>query len=121
MKTTDKTDITLPLSPTISEVHGHIADHGVVPGEFAGCIRAGFESGYKHGREAGCRQGFNGNTAAVHQGPNNGAAIKVALEGKPAPKIGPRRVLLGMPCVRCQVYLLSEETHCPCCKQPRAA
>jgi hypothetical protein len=113
MKTNEKTDTALPLSPAISQRD----DHGVMPGEFAGMYQAGFESGYKRGREAGYRQGFNEGTAVVHQGPNNGAAIKIALEGKPAPKVGPRRMLLGMPCVRCRVYLLSEETHCPCCKQ----
>ncbi len=67
MKTNEKTDTALTLSPTISQGD----DHGV----------------------------------------------KTAVEGKPAPKVGPRRMLLGMPCVRCRVYLLSEETHCPCCKQ----
>jgi hypothetical protein len=130
MKTNEKTDLALPLLLQISQEHGE--DHAVMPGEFAGMYQAGFESGYKRGREAGYRQGFNEGTAAVHQGPDNGAAIKIALEGKPAPKVGPpldpttrkarvsgatRRMLLGMPCVRCRVYLLTEETHCPCCKQ----
>lgn len=116
MKTNEKTDTAMTLSPTISE--GNREDHGVMPGEFAGMYRAGFESGYKRGREAGYRQGFNEGTAAVQQGPNNGAATKPAVEGKPAPKVGPRRMLLGMPCATCRVYLLSDETHCPCCKQP---
>jgi hypothetical protein len=113
MKTNEKTDTALTLSPTISQAD----DHAAMPGEFAGMYQAGFESGYKRGREAGYRQGFNEGTAAVHQDPNNGAGIKIALEGKPAPKVGPRRMLLGMPCVRCRVYLLSDETYCPCCKQ----
>jgi hypothetical protein len=30
-------------------------------------------------------------------------------------------MLLGMPCASCRVYLLSDETHCSCLKQPRAA
>jgi hypothetical protein len=136
----------MTLSPTISQSD----DRGVMPGEFAGMYQAGFESGYKRGKEAGYRQGFNEGTAAppqhpksarvgdpeVHQGPNNEAATKTAVEGKPAPKVGPlldpttrkprvsgapRGVLLGMPCVSCRAYLLSDETHCPCCKQPRAA
>jgi hypothetical protein len=80
--------------------------------------QAGFEAGYKRGREVGYRQGFSEGYAAVHQGPTNGAAVQSAIEGKPAPKNGPRRMLLGMPCVRCRVYLLTGETHCPCCKQP---
>jgi hypothetical protein len=114
MKTNEKNDFGLPISPAISQGD----DHGIMPGEFAGMYQAGFESGYKRGKEAGYREGFNESIAAVHQGPNNGAAIKIALGGKPAPKVGPRRMLLGMPCVRCRVYLLSDEMHCPCCKQP---
>ncbi len=93
-----------------------------MPGEFEGMYQAGFESGYEEGREAGYRQGLGESIAAVHQGPNNRAATKTAPEGKPTPKLGPRRMLLGMPCTTCRVYLLSDEIHCPCCKQPvRAA
>ena len=117
MKTNEKTDIAL-LSPQVSQGHGE--DHGIMPGEFAGMYQAGFESGYRSGREAGYQQGFNEGYAAVHQGPKNGAAVTVD-EVKTAPKGGPRRMLLGMPCERCRVYLLSDETCCPCCKQPRAA
>src|SRR6266581_1922811 len=128
MNTAEKIEIDLPLSP-FSQTNVETHDQ---PGEFAGMYHAGFESGYKRGKEAGYRQGFNEGTAAVQQGPNNGAATKTAVEGKPVPKVGPpldpttrkarvsgapRRMLLGMPCVRCRVYLLSEETHCPCCKQ----
>ena len=119
MKTTDKTDIALPLSPQVSQGHGE--DHGVMPGEFAGMYQAGFDAGYKSGKETGYKQGFREGMAAVHQGPNNGVAVKPPPEGKPAVKIGPRRMLLGMPCKSCRVYLLSDETHCSCLKQPRAA
>jgi hypothetical protein len=119
MKTHKKSDITLPLPPQVSQGHGE--DHAAMPGEFAGMYQSGFEAGYKNGKEAGYRQGFSESTAAVQQGPDNGAAVKSAVKGKPAPKVGPRRMLLGMPCVRCRVYLLSEETHCPCCKEARAA
>jgi hypothetical protein len=82
--------------------------------------QAGFEAGYKSGREAGYQQAFRESIAAVHQGPN-GASEATAVKGKPAPKLGLRRMLLGMPCKNCRVYLLSDETYCPCCKQPRAA
>jgi hypothetical protein len=116
MKTTEKTDIALPLSPQISQGNG--ADHSIMPPEFAGMYQAGFDAGYKGGKEAGYRQGFVEGVAAVHQGPNDGASS--AVEGKPAPKSGPRRMLVGMPCKRCRVYLVSDETHCPCCKQSRA-
>jgi hypothetical protein len=118
MKTSEKTDIALPFSPEVSQAHGE--DHGVMPAEFAGMYQAGFDAGYESGKEAGYRQGFNESRAAVHQGPN-GVAIKAAIAGKPAPKPGSPRMLLGMPCVRCRVYLLSHETNCPCCKQPRTA
>ena len=116
MKTTEDIDSASPLSPAIPEVH----DPHVMPGEFAGMYQAGFDAGYKSGKEAGYRESFNESRAAVHQGPN-GVAIKAAVAGKPAPKLGPRRMLLGMPCERCRVYLLSEETHCPWCKQAQAA
>jgi hypothetical protein len=120
MKMNDKADMALPLSPQVSQGHGE--DHAVMPGEFAGMYQAGFEAGYESGKEAGYRQGLEESIAAVQQGPKNGADTKSAIEGKPAPKVGPRRMLLGMPCARCRVYLVSEETHCPCCKQPvRAA
>ena len=118
MKTSEQTDIALPLSPEVSRRHGE--DHAVMPGEFAGMYQAGFEAGYKSGKEAGYRQSSNESRAAVHQGPN-GVAIEAAVAGKPAPKFAPRRMLLGMPCERCRVYLLSEETHCPWCKQAQAA
>jgi hypothetical protein len=89
-----------------------------MPGEFAGMYQAGFESGYSSGREAGYRQGFNEGYAAVHQGQAKDAAGATASAAKTALKGGPRRMLLGMPCAKCRVYLLSGETHCPCCKQP---
>src|SRR5439155_10372068 len=114
-----QSDIALPLSPQVSQAGGE--DHAVMPGEFAGMYQAGFEAGYKSGKEAGYRQGLSESRAAVHQGPNNGAVTKSAIDGKPVPKVGPRRMLLGMPCERCRVYLTSDETCCPCCRQPRAA
>jgi hypothetical protein len=131
MKTNEKTDVALPLSPQVSQGHGE--DHAAMPGEFAGMYQVGFEAGYEQGREAGYQQGFGEGRAAVQQGPSNGAATKQAIDGKPAPEVGPRldpvaekarvtggprRMLLGMPCQRCRVYLLSDETCCPCCKQP---
>ena len=115
MNTTEKTYMALPLSPAIS--HGNGEAHGVMLGEFAGMYQAGFEAGYKRGREAGYRQGFNEGAAAVQQSPNE-ASEAIASEGKPAPNNGPRRILLGMPCASCRVYLMRGETHCPCCKQP---
>jgi hypothetical protein len=112
MKTNGKIDIALPLSVAVSLGE----DHAVMSGEFVGMYQAGFEAGYKSGKQAGYQQGFNEGIAAVHQG-TNGASEPTASKGKPAPKAGPRRILLGMPCTICRVYLMSNETHCSCCKQ----
>jgi hypothetical protein len=92
-----------------------------MPGEFAGMYQAGFEAGYEQGREAGYRQSLGEGIAAVHPEHAQDAAGATASAARTALKGGPRRMLLGMPCARCRVYLLSEETHCPCCKQTRAA
>jgi hypothetical protein len=143
MKPTDKSDIALPLSSTASQAD----DHVLMPGEFAGMYQAGFEAGCSSGREAGYQQGFSdgfrnktefaGQTAAIEKTVDRDAhKLRVAVtplpvEGQPATKNGPldpdtrkprvpgppRRVLLGMPCKTCRVYLMSDETHCPCCKQ----
>src|SRR5947207_8261894 len=115
MKTHEQTDLALPLAPQVSRGD----DHALMPGEFAGLYQAGFEAGYQSGSEAGYQQVFKESIAAVHQGPNR-ASEATAVKGKPAPKNGPRRMLLGMPCKNCRMYLMSNE-HCPCCKQPRAA
>jgi hypothetical protein len=119
MKTSEQTHTELPLTRQVPQKHGE--DHAVMPGEFAGMYQTGFDAGYQQGREAGHRQGFREGIATVQQGPDNGAAVKSVVEGKPAPRVGPRRMLLGMPCKSCRVYLLSDETCCPCCKQPRVA
>ena len=113
MKTTREAEIPMPRSSPISQTHPD--DQALMPGEFAGMYQSGFESGYERGHETGYHKGFIAGMAAVRQGPNNGATSVV--EGKPAPKAGPRRMLLGMPCAKCRVYLMSDETQCPCCKQ----
>ena len=113
MKTNEGTSMVLPLS-AVSEGE----DHELMPGEFAGIYQLGFEAGYRSGREAGYEEGFREGGTLVHSGPSNGVAMNSVLESKRAPKNGPRRMLVGMPCIRCKVYLVSGETHCPCCKQP---
>ena len=90
-----------------------------MPSEFAGMYQEGFELGYRNGHQAGYDKGFSVGMAAARQGPNNGATSVV--EGKPAPKAGPRRMLLGMPCKSCHIYLLSDDAQCPCCKKVRTA
>src|SRR5437764_4722992 len=103
MKTTDQHDISLPFSPHVSQSESPT----LMPGEFAGMYQAGFESGYEKGREAGYRQGFGESMAAVQEGPDqqglnndNRAVQQSAVKGKSALKLGPRRMLLGMPCER---------------------
>jgi hypothetical protein len=147
MKTTDKSDLALPLSATAPQTD----DRALMPGEFAGMYQAGFEAGYRSGREAGYQQGlsdgfrskteFRGQTATIEKTVDGDAhKLRVAVtplpvEGQPATKNGPldpdtrklrvprppRRMLLGMPCKTCRVYLMSDETHCPCRKQPVVA
>jgi hypothetical protein len=107
MKTNEKTDTALLLALPVSRGDGISS----MPEAFAGIYQAGFESGYSSGREAGFKEGY----AAAHQGPTNGAAGTSAAETKTVPKGGLRRMLLGMPCPKCRVYLHDGETHCPSC------
>ena len=86
-------------------------DISPIPGEFAGMYRAGFEAGYANGHETGFQEGY----AAVQ---NSGAVTPVA-GGKPASRPGPRRMLLGMPCPKCRIYLHTGESACPSCGLPR--
>ena len=141
MKKTDQSALALPLTPALPQAD----TRALMPGEFAGMYQSGFEAGYNSGREAGYQQGFDdgfsskrefaGQPAAIDETPNGDAQKRVAVtpfpvEGQPATKNGPldpdtrkrvpgppRRMLLGMPCKHCRVYLKSDETHCPCCKQ----
>jgi hypothetical protein len=117
MKTNEKTDTVLALTLPVAQGDGLSS----MPEAFEGVFQAGFESGYSSGRDAGYRQGFAEGFAAAHKDAPSSAAVTPALEGKPAQKGGPRRMLVGMPCVRCRLYLHSDETHCPCCQQARAA
>jgi len=147
MKKTDQSDLALPLLPTAPQAD----DHVLMPAEFAGMYQAGFEAGYRSGREAGYQQGLSDGFRSKTESATQPAAIEKTVEsdmhklgaavthfpveGQPATKHGPldpdtrklrvpgppRRMLLGMPCKTCRVYLMSDETHCPCCKQPVAA
>ena len=121
MNTTEKTNGSHRLALAYPAVriavsHGAASDGNQdelspIPGEFLGPYRAGYEAGFISGPDAGFREGY----AAAHQGPNNGAAVTSAADAKTAPKGGPRRLLLGMPCQKCGIYLRSVETHCPSC------
>ena len=115
MKNTDQSDLAFQLTHALEQGE----DHATMPGEFAGMYQSGFEAGYKSGHETGYDKGFVAGMAAVRQSPSKGATSVV--EGKPALKPGPRRMLLGMPCTNCRIYLSSDETQCPCCKQVRTA
>jgi rubrerythrin len=99
--------------------NGH--DLSPMPEGFGALYQAAYESGYAKGREAGHRQGFTESYAAAHQDVQQSAAVASAFEGKTAQKREPRRVLLGMPCEKCGVYLHSDEAYCPSCGLPRKA
>ena len=113
MNTDEKTDTVLELALPGSKGDGI----STISEAFSGGYQVGFESGYDSGRDAGFRHGFEEGYAAAHKGPS-GAAVTSAVEVKTAPKGGPRRMLLGMPCHKCGIYLRSEETHCPSCGLP---
>jgi hypothetical protein len=98
-----------------SVVHGD--GISTMPEPFAGMYQTGYSDGYTSGQEAGFRQGFEEGYAAAHKGPN-GAAVMTAAETAPAPKRGPRRMLLGLPCAKCGAYFPSDVTDCPACKLP---
>jgi hypothetical protein len=108
MSNRDKTDVALLAAPNTQS-----SANAARPLELA--AQAEYEAGYKEGWEAGYREAFSKSIAAG-QCPNR-ALTRASKEGEPAPKTGLRRMLLGMPCRNCGVYLLSHETHCPCCRQ----
>ena len=113
MRRTDK--------PNGPEALAQPAIHGdgvsTMPEAFAGMYQTGYDEGYANGKEAGFRKGFEEGYAAAHKGPN-GAAVMSAAETAPAPKRGPRRVLVGLPCTNCGAYFDRDETHCTACKLP---
>lgn len=76
-------------------------------GEFAGLYRAGYEAGYASGHEIGFKEGY---AAVQHSG-----AVTAVSGGKTASRPGPRRMLLGMPCPQCRIYLHAGESTCPSC------
>ena len=80
-------------------------------GEFASMYRAGYEAGYASGRELGFKEGY---AAVQHSG-----AVTPVSGGKPASWPGPRRMLLGMPCPKCRIYLHAGESTCPSCGLPQ--
>jgi len=80
-------------------------------GEFAGLYRAGYEAGYASGHEIGFKEGY---AAVQHRG-----AVTPVSGGKTASGPGPRRMLLGMPCPKCRIYLHAGESTCPSCGLPQ--
>jgi len=113
MRTTDK--------PNGSEALAHSIVHGdgatTMPEAFGGMYQTGYNDGYTSGQESGFRKGFEEGYAAAHKGPN-GAAVMSTAEAAPAPKRGPRRLLVGLPCTNCGAYFDRNETHCTACKAP---
>ncbi len=113
MRRTDK--------PNGSDVVATHAVHGdgasTMPEAFAGMYQTGYNDGYTSGQESGFRKGFEEGYAAAYKGPNGTAAMSAAEEA--APKLGPRRILLGLPCAKCGAYFPSDDTHCSACKLPQ--
>ena len=112
MRRTDK--------PNGSEAQAEHMVHGdgasTVPEAFAGMYQTGYSDGYTTGQGAGFRQGFEEGYAAAHKGPDGAAVMPEAIS---APKCGPRRLLLGLPCANCGAYFDRDETHCTACKLPQ--
>jgi len=107
--------------PNRSEALTHPSVHGddgsATPEAFGGMYQAGYDEGYASGKEAGFRRGFEEGYAAAHRGPNGDAVMPIA-EAASAPKRGPRRLLIGLPCVNCGAYFDRDETHCTACRAP---
>jgi hypothetical protein len=107
------------MATTTQGVAVHASNgHWAAEEELDAAYRAGYEAGHASGRESGYRQGFEEGYAAAHKGPN-GAAVTSAAEAAPAPKRGPRRMLLSLSCANCGAYFPSDETHCSACKLPQ--
>jgi hypothetical protein len=113
MRKTDK--------PTGSDALAHQVVHGdrasTMPEAFAGMYQTGYNDGYTRGQESGFRRGFEEAYAAAHKGPNGTAVMSPAEVA--APKRGPRRMLLGLPCANCGAYFPNDEAHCSACKLPQ--
>ena len=114
MRRTDKPNGPEALAQPV--IHGDGVS--TMPEAFAGMYQTGYNDGYTSGQESGFRKGFEEGYAAAHKGPN-GAAVMSAAEAASAPKRGPRRMLVGLPCATCGAYFPSDDTHCSACKLPQ--
>ena len=145
MNTKVQTELTLPLTPVLLPSGDHALMPGEFAGMYQAGFEAGYKSGREAGYQQGfndgssSNRGFSGQPAALQGAsevtPIDDARERVAVtpfpvEGQPATRHRPlepdtrngvpgrpRRTLLGMPCKHCRVYLMSDEKHCPCCKQ----
>jgi hypothetical protein len=97
-------------------IHGD--DVSTMPEAFAGMYQTGYDEGYASGKEAGFRRGFEAGFTAAHKRSDD-AGVMSAAEVAPAPKRGPRRLLVGLPCINCGAYFDRDETHCTACKFPQ--
>src|SRR5438094_10678864 len=102
MRKTDKPNGSDALAHSV--VHGDGAS--TIAEAFAGMYQTGYNDGYTSGQETGYRKGFEEGYAAAHKGPNGAAVIPEAIS---APKCGPRRLLLGLPCANCGAYFDRDE------------
>src|SRR5882724_11900279 len=107
MRKTDKPNDTVIVAQQV--VHGDGAS--TMPEAFGGMYQTGYDEGCASGKEAGFRRGFEEGYAAAHKRSDDAAVMSTA-EAAPAPKRGPRRLLVGLPCTNCGAYFDRDETHC---------
>jgi len=104
-------------SDTLAEPVLNTDTNSAMPDAFGGMYQSGYDAGYAAGKEAGFCKGFKEGYAAAHAGPS-GAAVTPSMDGASAPKRGPRRLLVGLPCANCGAYFDRNETHCTACRAP---
>jgi hypothetical protein len=148
MKKTDQPGLALPLAPALPQADDDALMPGEFAGMYQAGFEAGYKSGRESGYQQGFNDGFSKREFASQPAASQGASEKTPsddarervgvtpfpVEGQPATKNGPlgpdtrnrvpgppSRMLLGMPCKHCRVYLMSGETHCPCCKEKVAS
>src|SRR4051794_25491618 len=104
-------------SGTLAPPGVHADGASTMPDAFGGMYQSGYDDGYAAGKEAGFCKGFKEGYAAAHAGPI-GVAVTLSTDAASAPKRGPRRLLVGLPCANCGAYFDRNETHCTACRAP---
>jgi hypothetical protein len=84
-----------------------------MPHEVSTLYQAGYEDGYRRGRDAGYQAGYVEGCNRPLQGNSKPQATSEGTANMPGSR---KRWLLGLPCEHCGCFLYSEETECPHCK-----